>query len=309
MNPRDVNAGPAAPSYPSGYAPYDDPNAALWASITPPSDPTLSTKVRRRVGAFSPDVLAHRLRLALPGIFPSHNIAFYAVLAGAMTLGATVGLLGFAAADALNSESSVVAAASAAETRAEPGATSRVHRETPSLRPAVVDTSLRSSTAHAASAPQTLTTVTPPAAIDDVDSPPPPRAKRQHTTSRITKKKAKRAHLSKKRSGSRRDARPRTRNEKARALARNDRAAALRQSRPHRPARTTLAGLIVRQSASEPSQEAAPEYRNRALAHARARAAFAPKPRRSMRDQKHSPAPAPDSRARSHGASAPRHPP
>ena len=56
--------------------------------------------------------------------------------------------------------------------------------------------------------------------IDDVDSPPPPRAKRQHRASKVTKKKAKRAHLSKKRAGSRRDARPRTRNEKARALAR-----------------------------------------------------------------------------------------
>jgi len=218
MNPRDVNAGPPSPS---GYAPYDDPNAALWASITPAHDPTLSTKVRRRVGAFSPDVLAHRLRLAMPGIFPSHNIAFYAVLAGAMTLGATVGLLGFAAADALKSESSIVTTAAASEARAESEGASRVHRETPSLRPAAADTSVRSGgAARAASAPQTLTTVTPPAAIDDVDSPAPPRAKRQHATSKVTKKKARRAQLSKKRAGSRRDARPRTRNEKARALAR-----------------------------------------------------------------------------------------
>ena len=219
MNPRDVNAG--SPS-PSGYVPYDDQNAALWASITPPSDPTLSTKVRRRVSAFSPDVLAHRLRLTFPGIFPSHNIAFSAVLAGAMTLGATVGLLGFALADVLKSESSAAAAAPSSSTRAE-SAAARVHREVPSLRPAAPDTSQRSSAASlgsVASAQQTLTTVTPPSAIDDVDSPAPPRAKRQHTTSKVAKKKAKRAHLSKKRPSSRRDTRPRTRNEKARALAR-----------------------------------------------------------------------------------------
>lgn len=220
MNPRDVNAG--SPS-PSGYTPYDDQNAALWASITPPSDPTLSTKVRRRVGAFSPDALAHRLRLTFPGIFPSHNIAFYAVLAGAMTLGATVGLLGFAVADVLKSESSAVAAASSSSMRAESADATRVHRETPSLRPAAPDVSPRSGAASlggAASAQQTLTTVTPPSAIDDVDSPAPPRAKRQHATSKVAKKKAKRAHLSKKRAASRRDTRPRTRNEKARALAR-----------------------------------------------------------------------------------------
>lgn len=220
MNPRDVNAGTPSPS---GYTPYDDQNAALWASITPPSDPTLSTKVRRRVGAFSPDMLAHRLRLTFPGIFPSHNIAFYAVLAGAMTLGATVGLFGFAVADMLAPESSVMVATPSSSTHAEPAAASRVHRETPSLRPAAIDTPQRSIAAAPVSAPgaqQTLTTMTPPPALDDVDSPAPPRAKRQHATSKVTKRKAKRAHATKKRAAPRRDTRSRTRNEKARALAR-----------------------------------------------------------------------------------------
>jgi hypothetical protein len=234
MNRRDVNSG--SPPL-SGYASYDDPNAALWASITPPSDPTLSTKVRRRAAAFSPDVLAHRLRLAMPGIFPSHATAFYAVLCGAMTLGASVGLLGFAAADALKSESSAVMAAPTSAGRAEPAHGSRVLRETPSLRPAASDTSLRtgSTLEGAAASQQTLATVTPAAGIDDVETPAPPRAKRQHATSKLGKKKAKRTHFSKKRAGSRRDAarrdaarrdtarrdtRPRVRNEKARALAR-----------------------------------------------------------------------------------------
>ena len=220
MNPGDVNASSPPPGR---YVPYDDPNAALWASITPPSDPSLSTKVQRRVAAYSPDMLAHRLRLALPGIFPSHAIAFYAVLVGAMTLGATVGLLGFAAADALKSESSAVIAETQGATRPEPVGASRVVRETPSLRPAATDAPQRSAAAVLGSTTgvqQTLTTVTPPSAIDDVDSPAPPRAKRRHATSKVGKKKAKRAHLSKRRAGSRRDTKPRVRNEKARALAR-----------------------------------------------------------------------------------------
>jgi hypothetical protein len=231
MNPGDVNAG--SPS-PSRYVPYDDPNAALWASITPPSDSTLSTQVRRRFAAFSPDMLAHRLRLALPGIFRSHATAFYAVLGGAMALGASAGLLGFAAADALTAESSAATAATASSLRAEPAAAGSVMRETPSLRPAVPamarvagspapggDTA-RSDTARSAAAEQTLAAVTPAAAMDDVDSPPPPRAKRQRaTSSKLAKRKAKRAHAFKKRAPSRRrDATPRTRNEKARALAR-----------------------------------------------------------------------------------------
>jgi len=219
MNPGDVNASSPPPGR---YVPYDDPNAALWASITPPSDPPLSTKVQRRVAAFSPDMLAHRLRLALPGIFPSHAIAFYGVLVGAMTLGATVGLLGFAAADALKSESSAVIAETQRATRPEPAGASRVVRETPSLRPAATDAPQRSAAAAlgGTGVQQTLTTVTPPSAIDDVDSPAPPRAKRRHATSKVGKKKAKRTRLSKRRAGSRRDTKPRVRNEKARALAR-----------------------------------------------------------------------------------------
>jgi hypothetical protein len=212
-----VNAG-ASPSRNALYsATVSDPNAALWASITPPSDSSLSTKVRRGVSAFSPDLLAHRLRLAFPGIFASHGMAFYAVLAGAMALGASVGLIGFAAADALRAQSSTsVAAASSAEPAAR-----RVVRETPSLRPAVAEVSARPSVTvpDSASPPVQTLTMTSPGGIDDaVDSPAPaPRAQRRHH--RLTKQKAKRTRAGKKHTPWR-ATRSRTRNEKARALAR-----------------------------------------------------------------------------------------
>jgi hypothetical protein len=208
---------------------FDDPNAALWASITPAVEPPLSTKVRRRVAALSPDMLAHRLRLALPGIFRSHETAFYAVLGGAMALGASVGLLGFAAADALKTQSSAVVASPAvvaapeATASAEPARPGQVVREAPSLRPAIppAPQPSRAALGTVSAEAQTLTAVKPPAAMDDGDAPVAPRAKRQHAASKYGKKKAKRSKLKSKRPAARRAAtKGRTRNEKARALAR-----------------------------------------------------------------------------------------
>lgn len=232
MNVRDDNPGFPA----SRNAPYDDPNAALWASITPPSDPTFETKVRRRVDALSPDMLAHRLRLALPGIFASHATAFYTVLGGAMALGASVGLLAFAALDALQRQSSASDEISIAAS-GEPLDARSVTRQTPSLRPAVTlspvarpsvappsvtppstvaATSARSGSRGQLAEGQTLAAVTPPG-VDDVDQPAPPRAKRHHYAA---KPKARRGHYAKKRGAARRTSKDRTRNEKARALAR-----------------------------------------------------------------------------------------
>lgn len=228
MNVRDANAG-APPSRNELYAAtVNDPNAALWASITPTSDPSLSTKVRRRAAAFSPDMLAHRLRLALPRIFVSHAIAFYAVLGGAMVLGASVGLVGFAAADALTSETSSASEADAPEANAPAASARRVVRETPSLRPAAIVAAPATRVSQAVREessrpePQTLTT-TASALGDEIDTPAAaPRAKRQHAYSQrsLAKKKAKRAQANKKRVPSRRATKGRTRNEKARALAR-----------------------------------------------------------------------------------------
>jgi hypothetical protein len=72
-----------------------DPNAALWASITPPANPTLTTMVRRRAAAFSLDLLAQRLHLRFPDTFSSRPIARFSILGAAMAFGASVGLIGY----------------------------------------------------------------------------------------------------------------------------------------------------------------------------------------------------------------------
>jgi hypothetical protein len=75
--------------------PLSDPNAALWASITPPANPTLETLIRRRARAFSLDLLAHRLHLRFPEYFSSRSRAFAAMVGSALTLSAGVGALGY----------------------------------------------------------------------------------------------------------------------------------------------------------------------------------------------------------------------
>jgi hypothetical protein len=77
--------------------PLSDPNAALWASITPPANPTLTTQIRRRAAAFSLDLLAHRLFLRFPETFSSRSTARFAILGAAMALAAGVGALGYVA--------------------------------------------------------------------------------------------------------------------------------------------------------------------------------------------------------------------
>jgi hypothetical protein len=72
-----------------------DPNAALWASITPPADPTLKTIVRRRAAAFSLDLLAQRLHLRFPETFSSRSRARFGILGAAMAFGVGVGLIGY----------------------------------------------------------------------------------------------------------------------------------------------------------------------------------------------------------------------
>jgi hypothetical protein len=71
-----------------------DPNAALWASITPPANPTLTTQIRRRAAAFSLDLLAHRLYLRFPETFSSRATARFGIVA-ATALAAGLGVLGY----------------------------------------------------------------------------------------------------------------------------------------------------------------------------------------------------------------------
>lgn len=72
-----------------------DPNAGLWASITPPANPTLKQIVRRRATAFSLDLLAQRLHLRFPETFSSRTTARFGILGAALAFGIGVGVLGY----------------------------------------------------------------------------------------------------------------------------------------------------------------------------------------------------------------------
>jgi hypothetical protein len=95
MNAGDVKAGRPSSEESWLSTPSTDPNAALWASITPPPSPTLGTSLRRRVAALAPDLLAQRLHLALPQYFSSRWVAGRALLGAATALGAGVGLAAY----------------------------------------------------------------------------------------------------------------------------------------------------------------------------------------------------------------------
>ena len=97
MKAGDVNA--ARPSTQDSWysTPLSDPNAALWASITPPANPSLRTWLNKRLANLSLDVLAQRLQRALPGVFASNASAQRGVLGAVAALGAGVGLVGYVA--------------------------------------------------------------------------------------------------------------------------------------------------------------------------------------------------------------------
>jgi hypothetical protein len=100
MNAGDVKAGrPSAEEWLS--SPSNDPNAALWASITPPPSPSLSTLLGRRLAALAPDLLAQRLHLRFPQHFASRQAAGRTILGSVAALGASVGLVGYLVVGAL----------------------------------------------------------------------------------------------------------------------------------------------------------------------------------------------------------------
>jgi hypothetical protein len=78
-------------------APLSDPNAALWASITPPANPTLGMLIQRRARAFSLDMLAHRLFMRFPGTFSSRASARLGILGSAFALSAAAAGVGYLA--------------------------------------------------------------------------------------------------------------------------------------------------------------------------------------------------------------------
>lgn len=91
MKAGEVNVGQSSSRESWLSAPLSDPNATLWASISPPADPDLATRVRRRAAAFSLDLLAQRLFLRFPGWFSSRATARTAILSAAAAAGAALG--------------------------------------------------------------------------------------------------------------------------------------------------------------------------------------------------------------------------
>jgi hypothetical protein len=106
MKAGDVSGGRSSSRETWLSSPLSDPNAALWASITPPANRDIPTLVRRRVAGYSLDSLAHRLHLHLPAYFSSRSSARTGILGAAMALGATVGVIGLLALGAWQSNAS-----------------------------------------------------------------------------------------------------------------------------------------------------------------------------------------------------------
>lgn len=97
MNAGDVSGGHTSSRESWLSARLGDPNAALWASITPPANPSIATVVRRRAAAFSLDLMAQRLYLGFPTFFGSRATARTSILAATVAFGAAIGTLGYLA--------------------------------------------------------------------------------------------------------------------------------------------------------------------------------------------------------------------
>jgi len=111
MKAGDVSGGQTSSRESWLSAPLSDPNAALWASITPPANRDIVTLVRRRAAAFSLDLLAQRLFLRFPERFASRATARIAILSAAVAAGAALGSAGYLS---LKSQLSAPVAATAA---------------------------------------------------------------------------------------------------------------------------------------------------------------------------------------------------
>lgn len=115
MKAGDVSGGRTSSRESWLSAPLSDPNAALWASITPPANPNIATLVRRRAASFSLDLLAHHLYLRFPNLFSSRAPARTAILGAAVAFGAALGTAGYLS---LKSQLGAAAAADAAPSAA-----------------------------------------------------------------------------------------------------------------------------------------------------------------------------------------------
>lgn len=236
MNAGDVSGGRSSSRETWLSSPLSDPNAALWASITPPANRDIPTLVRRRVAGHSLDSLAHRLHLRFPAYFSSRSTARTGILGAAVAFGATVGVVGLLALGAWQtnaSESDEPLETSAVEAlRPATGPASRpATAVTPLARQgASVDdaptTATLPSGATSASAPATMTATAPlpptfaatalPIAADAALSPRAQRRAdlRERRDAARAKAKAKRLATAKAKAAARRATKPR----RARAL-------------------------------------------------------------------------------------------
>jgi hypothetical protein len=184
MKAGDVYAGHTSSRESWLSARLGDPNAALWASITPPANPNLATIVRRRAAAFSLDLLAQRLYLRFPAYVSSRSTARTVILAATVALGAALGTAGYlafgpqgpqAVAHGAASEASAAQAPTAAPSVAPRAGETVLAAAAPS--PALTTTA-RSNTTEAIARP-----LLPSADATDPNS-APPKAKRAATKKR-----------------------------------------------------------------------------------------------------------------------------
>lgn len=146
--------------------PLSDPNAALWASITPPANPTLATVIRRRAAAWSLDPLAQRLHRRLPHHFSTRAMARRAILGVAAAFGAAVGAVVYLGAGPapLQSAPHLAAEAARAAPTTAPARSARGGDEAPAPEPGPTRTGVTQlATAGASPAP----TLTPTASRDE----------------------------------------------------------------------------------------------------------------------------------------------
>lgn len=130
MNAGDVSGGHTSSRESWLSARLGDPNAALWASITPPANPNIATIVRRRAAAFSLDLMAQHLYLAFPTFFGSRATARTSILAAAVAFGAALGTLGYLALGPRSPGAETpMAASEAREAHATPAAPSATLRQ------------------------------------------------------------------------------------------------------------------------------------------------------------------------------------
>lgn len=191
MNAGDVSGGQTSSRESWLSARLGDPNAALWASITPPANPDLATIVRRRAAAFSLDLLAQRLYLRFPATFAARSTARTAILAATVAFGAALGTAGYLALGPEQPQAAAPTAASEARAARETVAPSAPVRTGETVVAAPAPSPTLTATARADATEQVVQPLMPSADAADATA-TPAKAKRAATKKR-SKASARRA--------------------------------------------------------------------------------------------------------------------